>query len=582
MLTRTVEAVQGRIPFSLLIHNVRIVNVYNDTITEGQIGLVGDRIAYVGPKGETWAAEETLDGGGCYALPGFVDSHMHLESSMMTPGHFAGVALSCGTTTVAADPHEIGNVLGLDGVRALMDAAKGLPLRVLVMAPSTIPSAPGFENSGYDVGAREAARLLDLPGIAGLGEVMDFHGAAGGDPRILSVVEEAVKRDCLIDGHASLLTGRDLQAFRAAGIDSDHTLRTADKLLEELALGFTVQVQSCCLNRELVEAMNTVRLQEQICLVTDDVPLPKLMGEGHLNHVVEEAVALGLDPLRAIRFATINPARRLRLYHVGAIAPGMTADIQLVRDLKKPRPELVVWGGRPVFRDGELLEAIPEPDLAEVLQSSVRCRPVCLEDLEIRAPGRGTAEVHVIRADPASTRTACVLRELPAVPAAGKAMLDTTGYLKMAVFNRYGLPQHGVAVVEGAGSVSGAVALTYGHDAHNLTVFGGNDRDMVLAANAVIEAQGGICAARDGRLQNLVRLPVAGLMSTLPPQELLAQLQAFLKDCTGMGFRHADLMSFFTIMPLAVSPEIRCTDRGLVDVVHKRLLPLIEQMKEES
>ena len=341
MRTRVIGAVQGRSPFSLVIRNVRIVNVYNDTVTEGSIGIVDDRIAYAGPMDFACQAEEELDGGGCYALPGFVDAHMHLESSMLTPAHFAEVVLACGTTTVAADPHEIGNVLGLEGVRALMEAADGLPLRVLMMAPSTIPSAPGFEDSGYDVGPEEAARLLDLPGISGLGEVMDFHAVAAGETRILSVVEEALKRGCLVEGHASLLTGRDLQAFRAAGIDSDHTLRTADKLREELALGFNVQIQSGNLSREMAEAMNSAPVQDQICLVTDDVPLPKLMERGHLNRVVAEAVALGLDPVRAVRFATINPARRLRLYDVGAIAPGMTADIQLVRDLREPRPEAV-------------------------------------------------------------------------------------------------------------------------------------------------------------------------------------------------------------------------------------------------
>ena len=580
MRTRVIGAVQGRSPFSLVIRNVRIVNVYNDTVTEGSIGIVDDRIAYAGPMDFACQAEEELDGGCCYALPGFVDAHMHLESSMLTPAHFAEVVLACGTTTVAADPHEIGNVLGLEGVRALMEAAGGLPLRVLMMAPSTIPSAPGFEDSGYDVGPEEAARLLDLPGISGLGEVMDFHAVAAGETRILSVVEEALKRGCLVDGHASLLTGRDLQAFRAAGIDSDHTLRTADKLREELALGFNVQIQSGNLSREMAEAMNSAPVQDQICLVTDDVPLPKLMERGHLNRVVAEAVALGLDPVRAVRFATINPARRLRLYDVGAIAPGMIADIQLVRDLREPRPEAVFCAGRLVCRGGRLLEPLPRPDLSDVLRGTVRCAPVAEGDLVIPAPAGETALVNVIREDGVSARTTRAQRELPVTADAdGHPALDTGGYLKMAVFNRYGKRQHGLALIEGMGPVSGAVALTYGHDAHNLTVFGGNDADMALAANGVIEMQGGICAASGGRLLTQVPLPLAGLLSPERPETLLAQLRAFLSDCARMGFHHKDLMSFFTIMPLAVSPEIKCTDRGLVDVAHKRFLPLIEERR---
>ena len=580
MLEETAGAIRGRRPFSLVIRNVRIVNVFDDTVTPGDIALMDGRIAYVGTMDFPHTALDELDGQGCYALPGFVDSHMHLESSMLTPAHFARVALCCGTTTVAADPHEIGNVLGRTGVQALMDAARGLPLRVLMMAPSTIPSAPGFEDSGCSVGPEEAGEMLDLPGVSGLGEVMDFRGVAAGEERILAVVEEAARRGCIIDGHASLLTGRDLQLFRAVGIDSDHTLRTAEKLREELALGFTVQIQSNALNRELVAAMNAAPVQDRICLVTDDVPLPRLMEQGHLNHVVAQAVTLGLDPVRAVRFATINAARRLRLHDVGAIAPGMQAEIQLVRDLRAPRPETVICGGKVICRDGRLLSELPQPDLAQALRSSVHCAPVTAEALAIRAPAAGIAEVNVISQDGASTRTTRVLREIPAVSREdGQTVLDCRGYLKMAVFNRYGRAQRGLALVEGMPAVRGAVALTYGHDAHNLTVYGGSDADMALAANTVIGAQGGICAALDEEVRICIPLPLGGLMSTREPEALLAQLNAFLAHCADMGFVHSDLMSFFTIMPLAVSPEIKCTDRGLLDVARKRFLPLIQRMK---
>ena len=427
-LMHVVGAAQGRRPFSCLIRNVRIVNVFNDTVSEGCIGLEGDRIAYVGPLEPPYEAAEVLDGGGCYALPGFVDSHMHLESSMLTPAHFARAAL-LRDHHGGGGPHEIGNVLGLRGVQALMDAARGLPLRVLMMAPSTIPSAPGFEDSGYSVGAAEAAELLDLPGVWGLGEVMDFRGVADGEERILAVAQEALRRGCIMDGHASLLDGpgpAGLPGHR--GCDSDHTLRTAEKLEEELALGFTVQIQANALNRELVAGYATpLRVQDRICLVTDDVPLPRLMRQGHLNHVVTEAVALGLDPVRAVRFATINPARRLRLYDVGGIAPGMRADLQLVRDLRTPRPELVLCGGEVVCREGRLVKALPQPDLSDVLRSSVRCAPVRPEDLVIAAPAVGTALVNVIAQDGVSLHTTRVQRELPAIPGETAALCWIAG-----------------------------------------------------------------------------------------------------------------------------------------------------------
>ena len=250
VLTTAVHAAMGEHPFDLLIRGVRIVNVFNDSVSDGSIGILDGRIVYAGPVDFPCEARETVDGGGRYALPGFVDAHMHLESSMLTPAHFAETVMARGTTTVAADPHEIANVLGRAGVETLLAATKALPLRVLVMAPSTVPSAPGFEASGYAVDAEEMERLLALPGIAGLGEVMDFNGVAAGERHILSVVEAAKQRGFLLDGHASILTGRRLQAFRAAGIDSDHTTGSAEKLREELALGFTVQIQSCMVDEQ--------------------------------------------------------------------------------------------------------------------------------------------------------------------------------------------------------------------------------------------------------------------------------------------------------------------------------------------
>ena len=263
---------------------------------------------------------------------------MHLESSMLTPNHFAEIALSCGTTTVAADPHEIANVMGIKGVKSLVEACLDLPLNVYVFAPSTIPSLPGFESSGFDVTGKEMDEMLNLKGVIGLGEVMDFNAVSHGEKRMIDIIQAATDKGVLLDGHVAALTGKDLQIFRAMGIDSDHTLGTAEKLLEELSLGFTVQIQEGRLNKELVKAMNEATVSDRICIVTDDVPLPRLIEHGHMNYVVERAIELGLNPVKAIRFATINGATRLRLYHTGAIAPGNDADIQLVEDLRHPKP----------------------------------------------------------------------------------------------------------------------------------------------------------------------------------------------------------------------------------------------------
>lgn len=587
MIISAVQASRGIRPFDLLIRNVRIVNVYTASAEYGCIGISQEQIAYAGPEEPDMRALQIIDGKGQWALPGFVDSHMHLESSMLTPDQFARIALSHGTTTVAADPHEIANVMGLEGVRVLTAACKDLPLRVLVMAPSTVPSAPGFEDSGYCVGAREAEELLDLPGVWGLGEVMDFNAVADGDPHILSVIETAQKRGCLIDGHASVLTGRRLQTFRAAGIDSDHTLGTAEKLKEELALGFCVQIQEAMLNKDLVCAMNEAPVQNRICLVTDDVPLHRLMRNGHLNHVVTRAIELGLDPIRAIRFATINPAERLRLYNVGGIAPGMTADIQLVEKLEQPQATLVLCSGKIVWNNGEFLPQLPAYQPPASMLSTLRLPALKPEDFEILCPvpsgfAGGTGILNLIDQDGISFRTKHLQKTVKLLPERdGMARVETGSHLKMAVCNRYGKQQRGLAVLNGMDNVAGAAALTYGHDSHNLTVFGCNNTDMAVAANALIHTQGGLCTAKNGVVETLVPLPLAGLLSQETPEELLGQLEMFLKSCRDMGFSHQNLLSFFTIMPLAVSPEIKCTDHGLLDVVHKCFLPLVEQIKED-
>ena len=566
--------------FDLLIENVMLVNVFNDSVSPACIGISGERIQYIGEAQASFKAADTIDGEGLYALPGFIDSHMHLESSMLPPQAFACRALECGTTMVAADPHEICNVLGPKGVYALMEAASGTPLKVLMLAPSTVPSAPGFEGSGCAVGPEETAEMLDHPGIFGLGEVMDFNGVANGEEHILSVIRQARERGMMIDGHASVLTGERLQRFAAAGIDSDHTAANPEQLRERLALGFCVQVQECNLSAGMVQAMNELPVSNRVCLVTDDVPLDKLMRQGQLNHVVARAIALGLDPLRAIRFATINAADRLRQYDTGAIAPGRLANIQLVRDLKAPKPELLVVEGKVILKEGRL-NFTPRPcDVSALREHPMLVKEVRPEDFFIplvAKPADTWAKVNIIKYNGSGHRTQKVLRNLPLCDSQLGRTVDITGLFKVAVFNRYGLDRHALALIDGMVELDGAIALTYGHDAHNLTVYGGNDGDMALAANTVRRMKGGMCAVQGGEVLARVPLPLGGLMSREPAEVLSGQVEAFLEACRKIGLKYANPITFLTLMPLAVSPEIKCTDLGLIDVVNKRMLPLIEE-----
>ena len=573
------EAVREQ-SFDLLIENVMLVNVFNDSVLPACIGISGERIQYIGEAQASCKAADTIDGKGLYALPGFIDSHMHLESSMLPPQAFACRALECGTTMVAADPHEICNVLGPKGVCALMEAASGTPLKVLMLAPSTVPSAPGFEGSGCAVGPEEAAEMLDHPGIFGLGEVMDFNGVADGEEHILSVIRQARERGVMIDGHASVLTGERLQRFAAAGIDSDHTAANPEQLRERLSLGFCVQVQECNLSAGMVQAMNELPVSNRVCLVTDDVPLDKLMRQGQLNHVVARAIALGLEPMKAIRFATINAADRLRQYDAGAIVPGRLANIQLVRDLKVPKPELLVVEGK-VILEGGRLNFTPRPcDLTALREHPMLVKEVREEDFFIPVaakPADTGAKVNIIKYNGSGHRTQKVLRDLPLIDSQLGKTVDITGLFKVAVFNRYGLDRHALALIDGMVELDGAIALTYGHDAHNLTVYGGDDGDMALAANTIRRMKGGMCAVQGGEVLARVPLPLGGLMSQEPAEVLSGQVEAFLEACRKIGLKYANPITFLTLMPLAVSPEMKCTDLGLIDVVNKRKIPLVEK-----
>lgn len=570
-----VDALHGVHTLDIAIRGARIVNVFDGSIRMGDVGVVGDRIVAVGDLSDLSAATD-MHGEGRYLLPGFVDSHMHLESSMLLPAHFARIALSCGTTTCLADPHEIANVMGIAGVRALVEATSGLPLHVLVCAPSTIPSAPGLEGSGYSVDASQIDKFArGLPQIMALGEVMDFNGVASGDARILGVVEAGIRNGWVVDGHAGALAGRELQAFRAVGITSDHTTPSAEKLREELALGFTVQIQDCMLSAEMVKAMNEAAPDNRICLVTDDVPLEGLMHEGHLNHVVAHAIELGLDPIRAIRFATVNGAQRLRLEDVGGIAPGMRADLQLVEDIRHPRPWLLLSNGNVVVRDGSFVCTLPQRTFPLAAFRTMNVQNVSERDFAIEAPAGGECMLNVIRTDGISFRTALVKKSYSVVRREGRNIAEVSPDLKMAVFNRHGAGTHAVGVIEGMPGTRGAFATTYAHDCHNLVVYGGNDADSALAANTLIKVGGGMCVVSRGKVLSLVRLPVAGLLSEEEPEQLLGEVDDLLNYARQLGFSHKRLLSFFTLMALSVSPDAKLSDRGLVDVLHRRLLPVV-------
>ena len=572
MKIRAVEAAMGRIPFDLAIRNVRLVDVMTGEIRQADIGLAGDTIAYVGQWQENHQALRTIDGEGRFAVPGFIDSHMHIESSMMTPANFARAVLPMGTTSVAADPHEIGNVMGIDGVRFLCEQSRGLPLHVNIMAPSTIPSAPGFETSGADVEAGDVLEMLEIPGVLGLGEVMDFNGVVAGEEKMASIIEAARSRGVLLDGHVPALRGRELQAFAASGIDCDHTYMDEAIVLDKLRCGMCVQIQERFLTPGLMSCLNSLAVQNRVMLATDDVPISRLAAKGHLGGMVRRAVAMGLDPVKALRYVTINAADRLRLYDRGAVVPGRKGDILLLEGaLENFTPHLVLSDGVPVARDGKMLVELESRPIPESAYHTMKLSPLTEKDFAIPCAGKGAA-VNLIRQDGKTSRTVLERGECRAE----NGVLQQGPYVKMAVFDRYtGKAGRSLGLLSNMEGFRGALATTYAHDCHNLTVYSSCDQDALLAANTLIQLGGGVAAVQDGKVLCAIALPIGGILCEEDMETLAGKFRALDEAAKQIRLNHEETLTFLTLMPLAVSPEIKLTDRGLVDVMTKSFLPLI-------
>lgn len=574
----TIQACMGKIPFDVAIFDVQLVNVFTDEIYSADIGIAGDQFAYIGKFKKEHKAIKSIDGKHRFAAPGFIDSHMHLESSMMTPAAFAEAVLPLGTTSAAADPHEIANVLGVDGVRMLCDQVRGLPLHVYIMAPSTIPSAPGFENSGAEITGKEIAEMLRLQGVHGLGEVMDFFGVIECDPKIMGVIEAAQKEGVLLDGHTPLLKGKELQAFAASGIDCDHTYMDVEIVKEKLSLGMCVQIQERFFTKELMTYLNSCPVQNRIMLVTDDVPISRLAANGHLNSLVKKAIGLGLDPKKAYRYVTINAADRLRLYRQGAIAPGRRADLILLDSLEEALPSLVMSDGKVIAENGRMTVSLDKRKFPGEAYNTMHLEPVEEKDFEI--PCKGTkAVVNVIVQDGKTSRTHLEQKTCEV----GNGILKPGSLVKMAVLNRYkNNNNRSIALLGNLDGFRGAIATTYAHDCHNLTVYASNDHDLCLAANTVISTGGGVAAVLDGKVLCSIPLPIAGLLCEDDLKTLSDKFSDFNRISLKIGLNHEEPLTFLTLMALAVSPNVKLTDMGIIDVATKTFLPLVAKSLDEG
>jgi adenine deaminase len=569
-LSQIVEVARGDAPADLALRNGRLINVYTGEIYETDIVIFADRILALGPG---YQARAEMDLGGRYVAPGFIDAHVHIESTMLNPFQFARAVVPRGTTSVVSDPHEIANVCGLEGIHYMLDVSAGLPLTVFVNAPSCVP-ATHMSTAGADLDAEQLATLLDHPRVVGLAEMMNFPGLILGDPVVLAKMEAFKGR--IVDGHGPGVSGPWLNAYAAAGVGSDHECTTRQEATERLRLGIYIYIREGTSERNLIELLPIVTPENsrRCCFCADDRHHNDIVDHGHIDHFLRMAIDHGLDPVMAIRMATLNAAERFRLHDLGAIAPGKRADLVVFADLNDIRPALVFSGGRLVAQDNEPVGDWREPTVDETLvRNTVNVDWNTIDESTFHIPAAGD-RARVIGAIEGQVTTEHRIERIAREN--GLAVADVgRDILKMAVIERHrGTGNVGLGFVQGFGLQKGALAGSVAHDHHNIVTIGADDQSMLTAARAVGEMGGGFVVANQERVLARLPLPIAGLMSDQSVDAVREAMDTLLIHSAALGSAVHDPFAALAFMALEVIPSLKLTDQGLVDVEQFKPVPL--------
>ena len=587
--TRLVDAAIGRVPCDLVIRNARIVNVFTGEIYDGDVGICEGFIAHVQCDPDKTGRQEIplegtkeYDAKGAYLTPGFIDSHIHIESTMMTPRYFSKAVIPHGTTTVITDPHEIGNVFGVRGVQYMHECSEDLPMRHLLLAPSCVPSLPGKENGGADFDVEEIAELFKLPRVAGLAEIMDYYGVMNNAPRMVSLVGHCLDEEKFAQGHMFCIHGREVSAYACGGPMSDHECISAQDARDRLRVGINVDARESSISQDIddiIQGVKDFRYMDLVTFATDDTESDDILKRGHENYIAEKAIRAGLDPVDAIKTATINAAREAGIKGIGAVAPGYTADVLLFEDLTKLKPKAVFYGGELVAEDGKLLAEIEDKDYEIEKINSVSIPTPDADKLKIAVSGRdGNVRCNIIAFNPEKGfMTDFETADLPVKD--GFLDISADQDLKYAaVVNRYGAGTIGQAVVKSYGIKEGAVASTVAHDCHNIVVIYDKPENAVIAIERLKENAGGYVSVRDGEILAEMKLPVAGLMSNTPIETIAAQSHSFKASLETLGMKGVAFPLFnMAILPLPVVPVARLTDLGMINAVTQEFLPIIAE-----
>jgi len=557
-LAEVISVAKGERPADLILANGKVVNTFNGEIESGNIAISGDRVAGIGDYRD---AKQILDISGKVVLPGLIDGHTHLESSMLDIGQYARAVVPHGTLAIVTDLHEIANVCGLAGITYVLTCARRLPLDLFLMAPSCVP-ATHLETSGAVISPQDIRRILRWRNTIGLGEVMNFPGVIGADEGVLGKIDIAQGRG--IDGHAPGVSGRNLNAYIAAGIHSDHESISLAEAREKLAKGMFIMIRegSSEKNLDALLPLVTDKTYKRCLFVVDDRSCADLLRDGDIDAVVRKAIKRGLDPVRAIQLATINPAEYFRLERLGAVAPGYFANLIVCDDLSSLRAHMVFYRGRLVAKDGEPLFNLPEIDRCGVA-STVRIKPFTVEKLRLKARGEVGLVIEVIpgqivtrkRTEKVSTADGAIISDV------------SRDILKIAVVERHrATGKIGLGLIKGFGLKRGALASSIAHDSHNIVVVGVSDEDIFTAVKEIEKMQGGLAAVSGRKVLASLALPIAGLLSDAPLETVAGKVETLEKVAHELGSTLPAPFATLSFMALPVIPELKLTDLGLVDV----------------
>jgi adenine deaminase len=570
-LQRRIQIARGAIPADLVLHNAQLVNVCSGECYPADVAIADGLVVGVSTPGDGYRGLKERDLQGRWLAPGLIDGHMHIESTMLVLSEFAKIVIPRGVSSVMLDPHEFANVMGVAGIRYILESSRGLPLSAYVMISSCVP-ASSFESPYRVLMADDLIPLLENEQVLGLAEMMNMPGILQGDEQLLAKIVATQKHDLVVDGHAPGLTGRDLCAYATAGIMSDHECSTLEEARQRIRQGMWLMIREGSAARNLDTLLPLVKELHppRVFFVTDDRDPQDLTTRGHIDSMVRRAIEMGLDPIEAIRLASYNTAQYFRLYDRGAVAPNFVADLVVLDDLNTFKVESVYKEGKLVAQDGRLLVNAPAVTFTGVTDT-VHIGNVDENDLRISGkPGL----IEVIGIEPGQITTKHLQEE--ASIRDGEIVADPErDLLKLAVIERHHASgKVGLGIVKGFGLRKGALASSVAHDAHNLVIVGVSNSDILRAARVLEEMDGGFACVVDGEVHAKVPLPYGGLVSPLPAHELVQQLHSLDAAAAELGCRLQHPCMTLSFLSLSVIPSLKLTDQGLIDVETFKLVPL--------